>query len=467
MPLVLAKCTECGGTIKVESEKKLGVCEHCGEPFVVEDAINNFTNYYTTNYITNNNTTHNYGDGAVVNVYEDTNKDFVIEAGVLKEYHGEATEVVLPDGVQEISSGCFNGMHITSIKLPASLKNLNNIASLGIFNSVEVDENNPNLIIKNNVIYSFDEKKVEAFVGWQKEYSLSDSVTILSSTAEKQLEYIEHIYFNNNDLKEINCNEQEIINCANKLGISPIIKHELVENKCVNCKKYIFNSSQKESYKYSNTCSNFDVSLNFIDNEKVAFSNYSIYGIWAVSSEHDIDAMRRVIKNSLRKKLSSVHTLILLNLNEKNEKYCETFGLHQYSPSMENLLTVLFPNVKSIIIEEDTGYYDEIEEKQVSLLNELVLPFIQKKLMQCGLDDVINVSYNHNLPNKFITSLNEIIKSAEERKEKLKEQKRKEEQRKHEAEMALQFRNQMKCQHCGGEFNLFNKCKKCGMKKDY
>lgn len=467
MPLVLAKCTECGGTIKVESEKKLGVCEHCREPFVVEDAINNFTNYYTTNYITNNNTTHNYGDGAVVNVYEDHNKDFVIEAGVLKEYHGEATDIVLPDSVQEISSECFNGMHITSIKLPASLKNLDNIVSLEIFNSVEMDEDNPNLIIKNNVIYSCDEKRVEAFVGRQKEYSLSDSVKTLSSTAEKQLEYIEHIYFNDNDLKEINCNEHKIIDCAYKMGISPIIKHELVENKCVNCNKYVFDSSQKEYYRYSSDVGSFVVSLNFIDKEKVAFSNSCIEKIWAVYSEYDIEGMKKMMKNSLSKRLSSVDTLILLNLNETNGKYNEIFGLQKYSDSMKNLMTVLFPNVKNIIIEEDTGYYDEIEEKQVSLLNELVLPFIRKKLMQCDLDDVINVSYNHNLPNKFITSLNEIIKSAEERKERLKEQKRKEEQRKHETEMTLQFRNQMKCQHCGGEFNFFNKCKNCGKKKDY
>lgn len=122
MPIVLAKCTECGGTIKVDSEKKLGVCENCGEPFVVEDAINNFTNYYTTNYITNNNTTHNYGDGAVVNIYEKQNKDFDIEGGVLKAYHGETLDVVIPDGVVSIGERCFKEMNITSVIFPSSLK---------------------------------------------------------------------------------------------------------------------------------------------------------------------------------------------------------------------------------------------------------------------------------------------------------------------------------------------------------
>lgn len=80
MPLVLAKCTECGGTIKVESEQKLGVCEHCGEPFVVEDAIQTFNTYYQT---TNNyNTTHNYGDGAVVNIVDEKNNDSRINCAI-------------------------------------------------------------------------------------------------------------------------------------------------------------------------------------------------------------------------------------------------------------------------------------------------------------------------------------------------------------------------------------------------
>lgn len=71
MALLPAKCPECGGFVEVDSEKKLGICQHCGQPFVVEDAIQTFNNYYNT---TNNyNTTHNYGDGAVVNVFENQN----------------------------------------------------------------------------------------------------------------------------------------------------------------------------------------------------------------------------------------------------------------------------------------------------------------------------------------------------------------------------------------------------------
>ena len=65
MPFVQAKCPECGGMLAVDNSKKAAVCQFCGEPFVIEDTIINNNTYNTTN--------HNYGDGAVVNVYENQN----------------------------------------------------------------------------------------------------------------------------------------------------------------------------------------------------------------------------------------------------------------------------------------------------------------------------------------------------------------------------------------------------------
>lgn len=73
MPLVPAKCTECGGEIEVNNEKKLGVCKHCGQPFVVEEAINNYNTY--NNY----NTTNNYNDGSVVNIVEGESKETLLK----------------------------------------------------------------------------------------------------------------------------------------------------------------------------------------------------------------------------------------------------------------------------------------------------------------------------------------------------------------------------------------------------
>ena len=51
MPLVNAKCTNCGGALKVDDTKEAAICEYCGSPFIVEKAINNY-NYHITNNIT-------------------------------------------------------------------------------------------------------------------------------------------------------------------------------------------------------------------------------------------------------------------------------------------------------------------------------------------------------------------------------------------------------------------------------
>lgn len=105
MPFVQAKCPKCGGMLAVDADKKAAVCQFCGEAFIVQEAINNYNTYNET--INNYNTTHQYGVGAVVNVYENQSKDFVIEAGVLKEYHGESANVTIPKNVKVIGSRCF------------------------------------------------------------------------------------------------------------------------------------------------------------------------------------------------------------------------------------------------------------------------------------------------------------------------------------------------------------------------
>ena len=50
MPLVNAKCTNCGATLKVDDRQDAAVCEYCGSAYIVEKAIQNY-NYYVTNNI--------------------------------------------------------------------------------------------------------------------------------------------------------------------------------------------------------------------------------------------------------------------------------------------------------------------------------------------------------------------------------------------------------------------------------
>lgn len=133
MPFVQAKCTECGGVLAVDADKKAAVCQFCGEAFVIQDAINNYNTYNET--INNYNTTHQYGDGTVVNVYEDRNKDFIIEAGVLREYHGESVNVVIPDNVKEIASRTFENKKIETV---TGLKNTVKIGEYAFNNCADL-----------------------------------------------------------------------------------------------------------------------------------------------------------------------------------------------------------------------------------------------------------------------------------------------------------------------------------------
>lgn len=114
MPLVPAKCPECGGNINIDAEKKAAICEFCKQPFVVEEAINNFN---TTYNITN----HNDIKTDVVNVYENREKDFIIEAGKLVEYKGESANIVVPDSVRIIGHRAFLKSSIIEITIPKSV----------------------------------------------------------------------------------------------------------------------------------------------------------------------------------------------------------------------------------------------------------------------------------------------------------------------------------------------------------
>lgn len=195
MPIVLAKCTECGGTIKVESDKKLAVCENCGQPFVVEEAINNFTNYYETNYITNNNTTHNYSDGTVVNVYEDNNKDFVIEGGVLKKYCGESINVVIPKNVIEIDSKCFDGLAIKTVNIAASVRAIDDWAfsNCSSIESIIVDDENKHFSVDNGVLINKVDKSIIKATNRIINYVIPNSINKINASAFENCEVLKNI----------------------------------------------------------------------------------------------------------------------------------------------------------------------------------------------------------------------------------------------------------------------------------
>lgn len=50
MPLVAAKCTQCGANIEVDDSKEAGICKYCGTAFITEKAITNYNTYVTNNF---------------------------------------------------------------------------------------------------------------------------------------------------------------------------------------------------------------------------------------------------------------------------------------------------------------------------------------------------------------------------------------------------------------------------------
>ncbi|MBR6792053.1 MAG: leucine-rich repeat domain-containing protein, partial [Ruminococcus sp.] len=124
MPIKRATCPSCAGAVLVDDSKRAGICKYCGEPFVIEDAVN----IYNT---TNNNTIKT----DVVNIYSSEQSDFVIRGGVLEKYNGADTVVVIPDGVTHIGDEAFAGCQgITSITMPDSVVEiLNSLNSKGAF----------------------------------------------------------------------------------------------------------------------------------------------------------------------------------------------------------------------------------------------------------------------------------------------------------------------------------------------
>ena len=307
MPLMPAKCPECGGLVEVNSENRAGLCQHCGQPFVVEDAINTFNNYFnvTNIYNTTNQTSHNYSDGTTVNVYEDTNKDFVIEAGILKEYHGEAVDIVLPDTVLEISSECFIGMNLSSIRFPKSLKHLDNVDENLFKLKVELDSDNPFMTIKDNLILNKDETRVEAFIRTNGEtsFSILNTIDSLSQTAKRQQDYISHIFYKSYDLKNPNCYETEIIEFSKKMEISFNIKHNVDEEfRCVDCKKYIVSSMPIECFYYNSYPSHADGKIGFVNEGTAVFGNNSFKNIEWIG-KYKIDKIREKLTKSQKRKI--------------------------------------------------------------------------------------------------------------------------------------------------------------------
>ncbi len=199
MSFVQAKCPECGGMLAVDADKKAAVCQFCGEAFIVQEAINNYNTYNET--INNYNTTHNYSGGTTVNVYEDKSKDFVVVAGVLKAYHGESINVVIPNNVVSIGPKCFAGLQIKSIYISASVRNIDDYAfedsELSGYEtsieSIQVDSKNECFIVDNGVLINKINKSIVKAINSIVNYVIPKGIVKINSYAFANCKMLKHV----------------------------------------------------------------------------------------------------------------------------------------------------------------------------------------------------------------------------------------------------------------------------------
>ena len=71
MPLVQAKCTNCGGILQVENDKEAAICPFCQTPYVVEKAINNYR--VCNQFSINNSEVHIHNSESYDEKYESAN----------------------------------------------------------------------------------------------------------------------------------------------------------------------------------------------------------------------------------------------------------------------------------------------------------------------------------------------------------------------------------------------------------
>ena len=113
MPIIPLTCPNCGGDLLVDSSNDAYICDHCGRPFIVKDAIVN--NYIRNETIINTDTF----TAENVNVYSE--KDFEIIAGKLISYNGESDHIVIPETVKIIGYRAFAKMPISSVSIPETV----------------------------------------------------------------------------------------------------------------------------------------------------------------------------------------------------------------------------------------------------------------------------------------------------------------------------------------------------------
>lgn len=182
MPLVAAKCTQCGANIEVDDTKEAGICKYCGTAFITEKAINNYNTY-----ITNNN---NFA-GANINVVGGDVDNLIELAKSALEINNEKDTLKYCEKALEINVKSaeawfikMQGEKIRAKKAPISIENARSIEAISVAgnNSIKY-ENDTNKGKRTQAVHQFYLESVKAFLSSLKvsiEYDNVDAIRSLS-----------------------------------------------------------------------------------------------------------------------------------------------------------------------------------------------------------------------------------------------------------------------------------------------
>ena len=223
MPFVNAKCTNCGAPLEVDNTKKAAICPYCGDAYIVEDAINNFT--------TNNYTTVEHLHANVVNL--NSNPDFQIHAGEVVAYQGDLVDVIVPTGIKRIGGkvtdenswinpeydsnyhrykGAFDGMQfLNSVRIPEGIEEIGPAAFRNCARLKSIKLPNSLVSIGDYAFYNcsslskviFDDLSRLTYIG---RYSFSECKNLTQFTIPELVASVGQYAFANSGIKKLTVN---------------------------------------------------------------------------------------------------------------------------------------------------------------------------------------------------------------------------------------------------------------------
>lgn len=133
MPLVSAKCLECGGELQVDNSREAAVCQYCGTPFIVEKAINHYNNYNSYNF--NNAEVHIHNEQSLeqklsnaetfLSVHQDFEKAYTIFEQIANQFPNDYRGWW---GMVRASTCEFQDLRVEIIEIEQNVRHARNVA---------------------------------------------------------------------------------------------------------------------------------------------------------------------------------------------------------------------------------------------------------------------------------------------------------------------------------------------------